>query len=183
MELLSVPMETTGQYVHGFRDLVADNNTRGQTLDDQINHSGTEEDSISDCESGISGPNNDEESQLFGNGLIKLDEGDRLHQMIKRKFVSGLGSTGNHASVDAIYRNSCSSFTGQARLQSFRIFAKATGNKCGGNANLRYAWYGGSKDEIEKIISHGFGHCGDNEDKGLYGHGIYLSPEDFSSDW
>ncbi|XP_058227358.1 probable inactive poly [ADP-ribose] polymerase SRO2 isoform X2 [Rhododendron vialii] len=174
-------METTGQHVH-FRDLVADNNTRGQKLDDQINHSGTEEDSISDCESGISGPNNDEESQLFGNGLIELDEGDRLHQMIKRKFVSGLGSTGNHASVVAIYRNSCSSFTGQARLQSFRIFAKAMGNKCGGNANLRYAWYGGSKDEIEKIISYGFGHCGDNEDKGLYGHGIYLSPEDFSSD-
>lgn len=55
-------------------------------------------------------------------------------------------------------------------------------NKCGGNANLKYAWYGGSKDEIENIISHGFGHCWDDEDKGLYGHGIYFSPEDSSSD-
>lgn len=184
MEFYSVPMETTGQFVHGFRDLVADNNTRGQTiLDDKTNYSGTEEDSISDCESGISGPNNEKEWQSFGKGLVELDEGDRLHQMIKRKFIAGLGSTGTHAYVVAIHRNSCSSFTGQARLQSFRIFAKAMGTKCGGNGNLRYAWYGSSKDEIEKIISHGFGHCGSNGDKGLYGHGIYLYPEDSSSDW
>ncbi|KAH7866385.1 hypothetical protein Vadar_019704 [Vaccinium darrowii] len=175
-------METSAQFVHGFRGLVDNNITRAPKLvDDQINHSGTEEDSISDCESGISGPNN-EKSQLFGNGLVKLDEGDRLHEIIKRVFVSGLGSTGHHTSVVAIYRNSCSNFTGQARLQSFHIFAEAMKNKCGGNANLKYAWYGGSKDEIEKIVSHGFGHCWDDEDKGLYGRGIYLCPEDSPND-
>ena len=54
--------------------------------------------------------------------------------------------------------------------------------KCGGNANLRYAWFGASRDKIWEIISHGFGHCGNAENKGLFGNGIYLSPDDSSID-
>ncbi|PSS07783.1 Inactive poly [ADP-ribose] polymerase SRO5 [Actinidia chinensis var. chinensis] len=66
--------------------------------------------SISDCKSVISGPNN--EKSLFSvGGLIRLGEGDRLHEIITRR--------------------------GHARLQSFHIFAKAMQKKCGGNANLR----------------------------------------------
>ncbi|KAL7191956.1 hypothetical protein ACSBR2_023932 [Camellia fascicularis] len=37
-------------------------------------------------------------------------------------------------------------------------------------------------DEIGKIITHGFDHCGDTENNGLYGCGIYLSPDDSSID-
>ncbi|KAK3004628.1 hypothetical protein RJ639_019505 [Escallonia herrerae] len=42
--------------------------------------------------------------------------------------------------------------------------------KCGGNANLKFAWYGGSKDEISEIIKYGFGHS--------HGCGVYLTPDD-----
>ena len=145
------------------------------TLEDSI--SGTQDqDSISDCESGVCGTNT-ETPQLFDNGLVKLDEEDRLHEIIKRRFVSGLGSLGLRASVVAIHRNSCSSFTAQARLQSFHIFAGATEKKLAGSPNLKYAWFGASRDEIQNIVSHGFGHC---QNDGLYGRGIYLSPDDSS---
>ncbi|KAL6997153.1 hypothetical protein U1Q18_007277 [Sarracenia purpurea var. burkii] len=194
--LLSVPIETTDQFVNGFRGLVSNNIRAHNTSDNnQFKHLGTEnscsgtdhdhahdqESSISDCESGISGPNN-EELGFFGDGLMEVGEEDRLHEIIKRRFISGLGPLANHTSVVKIHRNSCSSFTGQARLQSFHVFARAVQNKCGGNANLKYAWYGTSRDEIRKIISHGFVHCRNVENNGLYGHGIILSPDASSID-
>ncbi|KAL7246530.1 hypothetical protein ACSBR2_001591 [Camellia fascicularis] len=181
--LFSVPLETTNGYVNGFGDL-ASNNIEFKlsgSEDHDHDHDQDQDQSISDCESGISGPNI-EQSQLFGDGLIKVPEDDKLHEFINRKFISGLGSLGMHTSVVSIHRNSCSSFIGQARLQSFRVFARAMEKKCAGNANLRYAWYGASKDEIGKIITHGFGHCGDTGNNGLYGCGIYLSPDDSSID-
>ncbi|GFZ12030.1 similar to RCD one 5 [Actinidia rufa] len=183
---LSVPLKNTDGFVNGFR-VLASNNIEKPRLDNQFKHSSVEghdhdqDPLISDCESGISGPNT-EKSQLFCDGLIKLDEGDRLHETIKRKFVSGLGILGIHTSVVSIHRNSFSSFTGQARLQSFHIFTRAFEKKYGGNTNLKYAWYGDSKDEIMKIISHGFGHCGNSETKVFFGCGIYLSPDDSSID-
>ncbi|CAL5387790.1 unnamed protein product [Camellia sinensis] len=181
--LFSVPLETTNGYVNGFRDL-ASNNIEFKlsgSEDHDHDHDHDQDQSISDCESGISGPNI-EQSQLFGDGLIKVPEDDKLHEFINRKFISGLGSLGMHTSVVSIHRNSCSSFLGQARLQSFHVFARAMEKKCVGNANLRYAWYGASKDEIGKIITHGFGHCGGAGNNGLYGCGIYLSPDDSSID-
>ncbi|GMQ10314.1 hypothetical protein CsSME_00053367 [Camellia sinensis var. sinensis] len=192
--LFSPPMKTADEHVNSNRELVSNKITTHE-FDNQFQDSGTEDSvsgtdddddddgndqehtSISDCESGISGPNTDQ-SQLSVIGLIKLDEEDRLHEIIKRRFISGLDSLGLDTSVVSIQRNSCSSFTGQARLQSFHIFARAISKKCGGNANLKYAWYGASRDEIEKIVSHGFGHCGDAENKGWFGRGIYLSPDD-----
>ncbi|CAL5385379.1 unnamed protein product [Camellia sinensis] len=181
--LFSVPLETTNGYVNGFRDLASNNIefklSGSEDHDHDQDHD--QDQSISDCESGISGPNI-EQSQLFGDGLIKVPQDDKLHEFINRKFISGLGSLGMHTSVVSIHRNSCSSFIGQARLQSFHVFARAMEKKCVGNANLRYAWYGASKDEIGKIITHGFGHCGGAGNNGLYGCGIYLSPDDSSID-
>lgn len=175
-------METTDGYANGFKDL-SSHKTRTLCLDNQFSNSSSEshdhenDSSTSDCESGISGPTM-EPPRFFGLGLVEIEEGGRLHETIKRKFVSGLGFLGMKASVVAIHRNTCSGFLGQARLQSFRAFATAMEKKCGGNANLKYAWFGGSKDSIEKIVSHGFGHI---ENKG-FGRGIYLSPDDSSID-
>ncbi|GFZ17459.1 similar to RCD one 5 [Actinidia rufa] len=142
--LFSVPMDTTNNYVNGFRDLDS-NKLRADSSANQFNDSGTEDStseayhdqdpSISDCESVISGPSN-ERSQFSVGGLIRLGEGEKLHEIMTRRFISGLGSLGIHTSVVAIRRNSFSSITGQARLQSFHIFAKAVEKKCGGNANL-----------------------------------------------
>ncbi|CAK9137606.1 unnamed protein product [Ilex paraguariensis] len=182
LQLFSDPMGNTERYVNGFRGLVFNNMTT-HTLDNQFKHSGIEDPvagtdhddqdhSISDCESGIS----NEEFQYFGDGLIRMDEEDRLHHVTKQRFVSGLGSLGGHTKVEAIHRNDYSSCTRQARLHSFHIFSRAIEKKNGGNANVKYAWYGASKDEISKIMSHGFGHCGNFEDNG-FGCGVFLSPE------
>ncbi|KAA8540819.1 hypothetical protein F0562_024782 [Nyssa sinensis] len=181
---VSALKENIGGYVNGFGGLVSDNISTN-TLDDQSKQSGfgdsvsgTDQDreDPSDCESGISGPSRGK-FQLFGDELIRVDEGNDVHGVITRRFISGMGFLAEHTSVVSIHRNSFSSFTGQARLQSFNIYSRAIEKKCGGHANVKYAWYGGSKDEIRNISSHGFGK---SENNGSYGCGIYLSPDDSS---
>jgi hypothetical protein len=131
---------------------------------------------VSDCESGVSGANC-EQFQLFDDGLVRLVEGDTVYEIIKRRFVSSFDSLGVQASVVGIHRNGFGDVMRQARLNSFRVYAQAVQKKRGGNANATYAWYGASKDEIVQIVSHGFGHCGLSQNNGLYGGGVYLSPD------
>ncbi|XP_059644263.1 probable inactive poly [ADP-ribose] polymerase SRO5 [Cornus florida] len=178
---LSIPIGSNNEYVNGFSLF----STSTHSLDDPNNHSGSsgsgtvcdqENTLISDCESGISGPHG-VQSQLNIDGLIRVDEGDRGFEIIWRRFFPGLGSIGAQSRVVAMHKYARSGFTGKARFRSFQIFKQAMENKCGGNANVKFAWYGASKDEITKIISHGFGHCGKPESNGLYGCGIYLHPE------
>ncbi|KAK2663765.1 hypothetical protein Ddye_002339 [Dipteronia dyeriana] len=131
--------------------------------------------SMSDCESSISGPCKDP-LPSFHDGLIRLQEGDRVFNLISRRLVSGLGAVGrSQAEIVAIHRNPFSGVMGQARTQSFQIFEKAVANKCGGNSNLKFAWYAGSKQELCKIVEQGFGKPDDN---GLYGRGVYFYPDD-----
>ncbi|XP_050224122.1 probable inactive poly [ADP-ribose] polymerase SRO5 isoform X2 [Mercurialis annua] len=127
---------------------------------------------ISDCESVNSDPDLD-----FDNGLVRLSNGDKVNDIVKQKFLSGLGSLGKQANVVAVYRNKYSGVFGEAKMQSFQIFAKAMERKNGGNANVKYAWFGASsKAEISSILSHGFGQQ-ISSNNGLYGSGIYLSPD------
>lgn len=144
-----------------------------------------QESSISGCESVTSG--DDSEQFRFANisGLVRLVEGDRLHDLIKRRFISGLGSLGAQASVVAIHRNTYSSVLGQARLQSFQIYSKAVERKCGGNANIKYGWYApSSQDEISNIVAHGFDHCDKARHGGLmYGCGVCLAPDNCPVEW
>ncbi|KAK1564767.1 hypothetical protein Q3G72_011163 [Acer saccharum] len=133
--------------------------------------------SMSDCESSVSGPCNDPPPSFY-DGLIRLQEGDRVFNLIRRRLVSGLGLglvCGTQAEIVAIHKNPFRGVMGQARTQSFQIFEKAIANKCGGNSNLKFAWYAGSKQELCKIVEQGFGKPIDN---GLYGRGVYFSPDD-----
>ncbi|KAK9276522.1 hypothetical protein L1049_006056 [Liquidambar formosana] len=116
------------------------------------------------------------------NGMINLDEGNGEHDIIKKSFLLGMGDFGKDANVVAIHKNSYSSLAGQARLESFRIFSEAVAKKCGGDANIKYAWYGGSREEIRQIIAHGFSRCGRPTSSEFYGFGVYLSPAKFSID-
>ncbi|XP_009789645.1 probable inactive poly [ADP-ribose] polymerase SRO5 [Nicotiana sylvestris] len=136
-----------------------------------------QESAVSDSESGIFGSNYQENAQ--SDDLIRIDEGDKMHQIINKKFISGLGILGLSTQIEAIDKNAYSSFTMQARLQSFLRFSKAMEKKCGGNANEKYAWFGASKDDIDSIFSHGFGNPMNN---GAYGHCICLSPYDYPLD-
>ncbi|KAA8533150.1 hypothetical protein F0562_033317 [Nyssa sinensis] len=119
-------------------------------------------------------------SEQFGfftqKGMIQVEEGNSEHEIIKKSFLMGMGSLGKETNIVAIHRNSHSNLIGQARLDTFRIFSEAVAKKCGGNANIKYAWYGGSRDEICEIVSHGFSRCRPPENSQLYGLGVYLSP-------
>ncbi|MFS8033965.1 hypothetical protein Hanom_Chr17g01575691 [Helianthus anomalus] len=45
----------------------------------------------------------------------------------------------------------------QARLSSFQIYMKSVEKKNCGDAHVKFAWFGGSKDEIHNIVVYGFG--------------------------
>lgn len=129
---------------------------------------------VSDCESGVSGTRlvQQQHSPSPGLFLVRLGEGDVVHDLLKRRFLRGLGFLGAQAQVLSIHRNACSGVVSQARLQSFHVYARAVANlRGGGNANVKYAWYGtrGEK-EIRDILSHGFGHA--------HGNTLCLSPDD-----
>lgn len=131
---------------------------------------------VSDSESSVVGSVHEEKSS----GLMKIDEGDKIHGIVTSKFLSGLGCFGSSTQITAIHKETCSSFTKQAKLQSFLIFSKAVEKKCGGNANVKYAWFGASKDEINNIFSHGFSYPSNN---GAYSQAICLTPDDNPLDW
>lgn len=154
----------------------------------QISGSGTsgatseQESSMSDCDSGVTSGASSDDRQVFDIGLVKLAEGDRVHDLIKQRFIASLGFLGAHSTVVAINRNPHSGLTGQARLRAFQIYLKAVEEKCGGNANVKYAWYSpSSKAEISTIVGHGFGHS--EKPNGVYGRGVYLAPDDFPLEW
>ncbi|TKY73502.1 inactive poly of ADP-ribose polymerase SRO5 [Spatholobus suberectus] len=131
-----------------------------------------DEDSVvSDCESGVSGSSGAVPRQQHSLLLVRLGEGDAVHDLIKRRFIRGLGLLGPKTEVVSVLRNACSSVVSQARLQSFQVYAKAVAKLRDGNANVKYAWYGtrGERD-INDIVSHGFGHA--------HGRELVLSPDD-----
>lgn len=130
--------------------------------------------SVSDCESVISGKRI---TRIQPDGMVRLDESDRLHGIIEKKFISRSSVHGVNAQVQYIQRNMFNaSAISLARLRSFQIFTKAVEKKNGGDANIKYAWFGASKDEIDNIILHGFGH--DNiQNNGSFGHNVVLSAD------
>ncbi|KAL3627638.1 hypothetical protein CASFOL_029001 [Castilleja foliolosa] len=65
-------------------------------------------------------------------------------------------------------------YTGQVRLECFR---QAVAARRGGDANVQYGWYGGSRAEICDILRYGFGRCGIFDEGLSHGVGVYLSPE------
>ncbi|KAL2482498.1 putative inactive poly [ADP-ribose] polymerase SRO5 [Forsythia ovata] len=150
----------------------SENSNSGTNHEEQFH----EVSSVSDCESGISGADSDQEIfHLSNNGLIRIHEGDKLYEIIKKRLVSSLSYVGLNAQIEAIHKNTYSGIMNQAKFRSFCVYLSATKEICGGSPNVKYAWFGASKNEINSILSHGFGH---SVNSGVYGHGIYLSPAD-----
>ncbi|XP_061366833.1 probable inactive poly [ADP-ribose] polymerase SRO5 [Gastrolobium bilobum] len=116
---------------------------------------------VSDCESCVSG-GEAVDRHVFEERFVRLDEGGET-DLIRRRFVRGLGSLGLKTEVVAIHKNACSTVMAQARVQSFQIFARAVARLRDGNANVKHAWYGASgTEEIADIIQHGFGPLNNN---------------------
>ncbi|KAF8037017.1 hypothetical protein BT93_B0057 [Corymbia citriodora subsp. variegata] len=117
-------------------------------------------------------------SPFIRSGLMPLSEGDEVYRRIKERFISQLGADKGQVTVVAIHQNSYSSFSAQARARTFQIYSQAVQEKGGGDtANVKYAWYEASKEDVPKIFSYGFGHSGKPDNSGLYGCGIYLAPD------
>ncbi|KAL8140778.1 hypothetical protein V2J09_006799 [Rumex salicifolius] len=138
---------------------------------------------VSDSESGVSGGRSDSHfpPELFVSGresiLIRLGEEERAYRGIKQRLVSSLGLQ-PPADVVAVYRRNLSVSSAQANSLAFQVYLRALSTKNSGDVNVKYAWYGASKDGIGKIISHGFGHEQINRTSdALYGRGVYLSPD------
>ncbi|XP_007044660.2 PREDICTED: probable inactive poly [ADP-ribose] polymerase SRO2 isoform X2 [Theobroma cacao] len=115
-------------------------------------------------------------------GLTKLQEPSLEHTIIKASFFTSIRDQSELAkkiNIVAIHKNSHSSRSREARADSFQVFAKAVADKCGGNANLKYGWYGASRNEICEIVMHGFSWC--NKAAGNR-YSISLSPAKFASD-
>ncbi|KAL1564960.1 putative inactive poly [ADP-ribose] polymerase SRO5 [Salvia divinorum] len=127
----------------------------------------------SDCESGVSGDEN--ELRNSDADAVGIGGGEEIHGIITKKFVSSLSGSGFDAKVEGIHRIDVSSFTNRAKLQSFCIYSKAVEMKCNGDANVKHAWFGASKSDINAILSHGF--CLPTSN-GTHGYGVYLSPVD-----
>ncbi|CAK7328915.1 unnamed protein product [Dovyalis caffra] len=183
MEYSPVQVRNTSGITHGFNDFTSDNSPK-HSLHNPTNYQSThstpshdQESAVSDCESFSSGVSSSQ-FPSFNDGLIRLFEGYRVHDLIKRRFIYGLGLLGKQATVVDIHRNSYSGVLEQARMQSFQIIAKATEKKSGGDANVKFGWYGGTRDEICEIMKHGFSARMVANSNGLYGSGIYLSPDD-----
>ncbi|KAL7607525.1 probable inactive poly [ADP-ribose] polymerase SRO5 [Lactuca sativa] len=158
-----------------------DDEIRRPITEDSVSGGSSEDEddssSISDCESVISGSRIVEHTRIQPEGLVRLDESEKMYGIIEKKFISRLDVHGVKAQIQNIHRNlfNTSAIT-QARLRSFQIFSKAVEIKNEGVANIKYAWFGASKDEIHNIILHGFGH--ENIQKnGSFSHGVVLSPD------
>ncbi|XP_027921726.1 probable inactive poly [ADP-ribose] polymerase SRO2 isoform X2 [Vigna unguiculata] len=120
-----------------------------------------------------------------GKGLTKVENESEEYESIKNGFLKGMGFMGHATTIMAIHKNDVSSsLARQARWDSFKIFSKAVAIKSGGDANVRYAWYGASLDDLLEIVSEGFNGCKnhDDDDDESHGVGIPLFSVDFSID-
>lgn len=136
---------------------------------------GEDSSTISDCESGVSATTTGEEQrqrrQNSDSFLVWLGEGDSVYDLLKTRFLHGLGALSSKAEIIAIQRNACSDAVSQARLRSFLVYAEAVSKLRGGDSNVKYAWYGSSgENDVRGILSNGFSH--------VHGNSICLSPDD-----
>ncbi|KAI8528756.1 hypothetical protein RHMOL_Rhmol12G0172000 [Rhododendron molle] len=117
-------------------------------------------------------------SEEGSNGLMtRIEEGSNCYEIINGCAAHGGGL--KDQKIAAVHKIPWSAPNG--RLEAFRVSSAQMVNKCRGNGNIKHAWYGGSRDELCEIISHGFHRCrqsGNDED----GFGVYLSPLEFVMD-
>ncbi|KAL8241628.1 hypothetical protein R6Q59_011930 [Mikania micrantha] len=105
----------------------------------------------------------------------RVEEGSNEYEILKKSFVGGRRDLGTKIKIVGIHRKKYDwDVMDEARLAVFRVFAAAIASRNGGDPNIRYGWYGGSRDEIMEIMRFGFRRF---ENRGWsYGRGVHLSP-------
>ncbi|CAH8386898.1 unnamed protein product [Eruca vesicaria subsp. sativa] len=123
----------------------------------------------------------DADSSSSGSTTILLREGNQEHDVIKTCFLSGLGPTlVNETTISSVRKKSTEGITTRAKFLAFRIFTEAMARKNGGDPNVKYGWYGGSREEIERVVSNGFSSREVNDGVREHGIGIHLVPSKYS---
>ncbi|CAK7353010.1 unnamed protein product [Dovyalis caffra] len=153
-----------------------------------VDHQEVEDASSETDESSDPRPGDDHFKNFTRNGMIKVGEETSDYEAAKTRFLTGMKQHAKDTEVVALHKISGSSLAVKARYAAFRIYEGAVLKKSGGQgqgqgqgdgvANIRYGWYGGSKEEITGIISHGFSRCNGQS----HGVGVYLSPTEFLLD-
>ncbi|KAH7440904.1 hypothetical protein KP509_03G015900 [Ceratopteris richardii] len=115
----------------------------------------------------------------LGGKLIQLDVSDDDYSFVRDKLLSGLSMLVKGATITGVYENSHAGVSGQAKLQAFSMQESVT-KMARGDANIRYAWHGTSKDGVLGILRYGFGQPRVPRNGDAYGVGVYLAPEDSS---
>lgn len=142
--------------------------------DDEI----TKADSDSDNDNEVAVPN------YWQSGIFRKDEKLMVHRIeegtsdyvnVKRSFVNGMRNFDKHVDVVGIHRKNYEwNGVDEARVEAFRVFAAAVASRNGGDPNIKYGWYGGSREEIRDILCYGF--RGFENRSSSYGRGVYFSP-------
>ncbi|CAN6881163.1 hypothetical protein HID58_065754 [Brassica napus] len=129
--------------------------------------------SVTELDNGeIFDPLSDDADSSSGSTIL-LGQGNQEHDVIKACFLSGLGAAfAGDTTVASVRKNSTEGIATRARYVAFRIFTEAMARKNGGDPNVKYGWYAGSREEIEGIVSYGF--SSREIDDGSHGIGIHL---------
>ncbi|CAE5963679.1 unnamed protein product [Arabidopsis arenosa] len=113
-----------------------------------------------------------------GDTTILLRESTFEHDLIKNCFLSGMESFANETTIVTVRKNSTERrITTKAKFAVFKIFTEAMTRKNNGDANVKYGWYSGSKEEIDRVITYGFSNREIKKfenDVGSHGVGIHL---------
>ncbi|CAH2066568.1 unnamed protein product [Thlaspi arvense] len=139
-------------------------------------------DSFSDnADSGLSPPHL--AGDLTLDSTVLLSEENPEYGAVRNCFLSGMGPFANQTTIVAVRKNSTQGVTAKARFAASIVFTEAMKRKNGGDANVRYGWYSGSKEEIDGIVSYGFSSREVNRsesDDGSHGVGIHLFHHTYS---
>ncbi|CAH8257721.1 unnamed protein product [Arabidopsis lyrata] len=113
-----------------------------------------------------------------GESTILLRESTFEHDLVKNCFLTGMGSFANETTIVTVRKNSTERrITTKAKFAVFKIFTEAMTKKNNGDANVKYGWYSGSKEEIDRVITYGFSNREIEKfenDVGSHGVGIHL---------
>ncbi|KAI3779377.1 hypothetical protein L2E82_09093 [Cichorium intybus] len=72
---------------------------------------------------------------------------------LRRGFVNGTRNFEKHIDVVGIYKKNYEwSVMDDAREEAFRVFTAAVARRNGGDLNIKYGWYGGSREQIREIL-------------------------------
>ncbi|XP_071717157.1 probable inactive poly [ADP-ribose] polymerase SRO2 [Rutidosis leptorrhynchoides] len=103
----------------------------------------------------------------------RVNEGSKDYEIVKKSFVSGIINV--NVNIVGIHKKRYDwNVMDEARLKAFKLFVAANSKLNGGDANTKYGWFGGSRDEIREILLYGFRRFENRTSS--YGRGVYLFP-------